>query len=409
MTGAAAAHTTTAASAPKPKAQQREPAIGGDELLGLRFDRTGAVVGHPHRHGGCQDRPQPGPAVHPSRHGDRDGGEHRDRPAGSPRTRLGGDVEVYVGSVGDRQPPPQRLGSAVSGEIGASDPVSEEGPAPAAGSDRLLAAVAGRAGSVAPEDEPPGRLIGGLLRPGREAGATARRAGWSPARLALGKLTDRARYWAPRPGSLAPLAHIPILSGSPADSRAWPRFAQPATALGPSSALRSAIRAVRGRDPQRPEPQQRGPRAVDQLAGAPRPSRDGWPAPPCSRSTSGGVHRDGGRASTTGFTSSGALMSGMDRSIAIRRGWSSRRSTRPAHDHDRVLGDVLPDQLVRVREEQHLDRAVEVLQRGRGPRPALLGDPPLHAGEDAGQVDDLAVGDRALLAAAAAIVMSAAA
>ena len=47
-------HTTIAASTPKPNAQQREPAVAGDELLGLRLDEHRPVVGHPHRHGGRQ-------------------------------------------------------------------------------------------------------------------------------------------------------------------------------------------------------------------------------------------------------------------------------------------------------------------------------------------------------------------
>ena len=61
------------------------------------------------------------------------------------------------------------------------------------------------------------------------------------------------------------------------------------------------------------------------------------------------------------------------------------------HQQDRVIGEQGRAAGVGGGEEQHLDRAFEVLQRGRGPWAALPGDLALHPGQDPADGDRLAV------------------
>jgi hypothetical protein len=61
------------------------------------------------------------------------------------------------------------------------------------------------------------------------------------------------------------------------------------------------------------------------------------------------------------------------------------------HHHHGILGDRGGVQLVGLREEQHLDRAAQVLQGGGGPLVTLLGHLALNPGQDAAHLDDLRV------------------
>ena len=158
---------------------------------------------------------------------------------------------------------------------------------------------------------------------------------------------------------------------------------QTASARGPSSALRSAFSAADGVT-RYPSPRRsfccRSPftscRCTSVVPGcAASTSR--------SRSTSGGVQRPGATLTMTGpcapIGQIGQGEIGDDQLDAVVAG------LRASLEHDqRVLDDLQADLGVGGREEQHLDRALEVLERRPGPRCAGLGHPAADRRQDAG-------------------------
>ena len=156
---------------------------------------------------------------------------------------------------------------------------------------------------------------------------------------------------------------------------------------GPSSCLRSANSAGRGRHPQPVvEPHHRGGRRGSAARAAPRSRRGGWPSTSLSWSTTGGVHRVDGRLITTGPVGP-SERSGTVTSWPCSSGWSLLPREPALDGDDRVLGEVGAGQLVGAGEQQHVDGAVEVLERDHRPGVAALGDLALHRGDQAGDGD----------------------